>query len=64
MLRDGKPVDAKAKGKDIFYKNGKSFVSISTNRLYSIIEDKAYGDHLLEFIISDPGLQAFTFTFG
>lgn len=64
VLRDGKPVDAKAKGKDIFYKNGKSFVSISTNRLYSIIEDKAYGDHLLEFIISDPGLQAFTFTFG
>jgi hypothetical protein len=64
VLRDGKPLDMKVKGKDIFYKNGRSYVSISTNRLYSIIEDEVYGDHLLEFIMSDPGLQAFTFTFG
>ncbi len=64
VLRDSKPIDASVKGKDVFYKNGKSYITVSNNRLYSIIEDSSTGDHLLEFIISSPGLQAFTFTFG
>jgi cytochrome c biogenesis protein CcdA/thiol-disulfide isomerase/thioredoxin len=64
VTRDGKPLDASYAGKDIIFKNGKSYVTISGNRLYDIISDTSYGDHVLEFIISSPGLQAYTFTFG
>ena len=64
VLRDGKPLDASFKGADVFIKDGKSYVTITGNRLYKIIEDSTAGEHLLKFIISSPGLQAYTFTFG
>ncbi len=64
VLRDGKPIDASVAGSDIFYKNGQSYVEINQNRLYRIIDDTAAGEHLLEFMIVSPGLQAYTFTFG
>ncbi len=64
VLRDSKSLDASFAGKDVFFKNGKSYIRVNENRLYSIVGDTAYGDHLLEFIISSPGLQAYTFTFG
>lgn len=64
VLLDSKSIDFTKKGKDIFYKSGKSYIKVEGNRLYSIIEDTAMGEHLLELIISNPGLQAYTFTFG
>ena len=33
-------------------------------QLYKLIEDKDYGEHTLEIQIKEPGLRAFTFTFG
>lgn len=64
VLRDGQPVSQAVAGTDIFYKEGKSYVRVDENRLYRIIDDAAPGNHLLEFIITSPGLQAYTFTFG
>ncbi len=64
VMRDGKPIEERVKGKDIFYKNGRSYVKVSGTTLYTVIEDQAEGDHFLEFIVSDPGVQIFTFTFG
>lgn len=64
VLRDGKPIDPSVKGRDIFYKDGKSYVHIMSTTLYKIIEDSAFGEHVLQFVISATGLQAFTFTFG
>ena len=64
VTADGKPLDANMKGTDVFIKDGKSYVIVSDNRLYKVIEGKEAEKHLLEFIISSPGLQAYTFTFG
>lgn len=64
VLRDSKPLEKGFAGADVHFKDGRSYVTVSGNRLYSIISDSEYGDHLLEFIISQPGLQAYTFTFG
>lgn len=64
VTQDGKPLDATNKGTDVFIKDGKSYVTISDNRLYKVVEGKKSEEHLLEFIISSPGLQAYTFTFG
>jgi len=59
VLRDGKPVGAEA-GEDV--KNGT--MTVKEDRLYKIIEDSGYGEHTLELLIENPGLKAFTFTFG
>ena len=64
VLRDSKPLDSSYAGKDIYFRDGKSYVKIGGNKLYQLIGDTAYGDHFLELIISKPGLQAYTFTFG
>ncbi len=64
VLRDSKPLDPSVAGSDVHFVGGHSYVTISGNRLYSLIKDTSIGDHLLELIISKPGLQAYTFTFG
>ncbi len=42
------------------YKN----LKIQNEELYSLIEDSVSGTHTLEIQIPEPGVQAFTFTFG
>lgn len=64
VLRDGKPLGDES-GKDVSRINGSSFVTINEPRLYTLIEDpRGYGEHTLDIIIENPGLDAFTFTFG
>lgn len=64
VLRDSKPLDTALAGKDVYFKDGRSYVQISEERLYDLVKGESYGDHFLELIISQPGLQAYTFTFG
>lgn len=64
ILLDGAPVPESKKGADVYYRNGKSYVSIEKNQLYKIVEGDARESHLLEFSVPEAGLQAFTFTFG
>lgn len=64
VLRDSKPLDKASAGADVHFKGGKSYFTVTGNRLYKVIENGAYEQHLLEFIIGKPGLQAYTFTFG
>lgn len=37
---------------------------VGEHTLYHVIQDSAHGEHTLEIIIGQPGLRAFTFTFG
>ncbi len=61
VLRDGLPVGVYA-GEDID-ENGS--VTIQEDRLYKLINDPGLqGMHVLEIQIENPGLKAFTFTFG
>jgi thiol-disulfide isomerase/thioredoxin len=39
-------------------------VTVQTNQLYNIIQGSSYGMHTLQLIIKNPGLAAYTFTFG
>jgi thiol-disulfide isomerase/thioredoxin len=65
VLRDSKPLEHSFAGADVHFRDGKSYVTITGNKLYHIIGDQSgYGEHFLELIISSPGLQAYTFTFG
>lgn len=65
ILRDGKPLTPDIAGDDIYFKNGESFFNVKEDRLYSIVRDVKDGtEHLLQMIITLPGLKAYTFTFG
>jgi thiol-disulfide isomerase/thioredoxin len=61
---DGKPIESSIKGSDVIYKDGRSYVSINEKRLYRIVDGSKAETHLIEFIVSKPGLQVYTFTFG
>jgi thiol-disulfide isomerase/thioredoxin len=39
-------------------------VMIQANQLYNIVQGTSYGTHMLKLVVQDPGLQAYTFTFG
>lgn len=61
FLIDGKPL-GNFSGEDIT--KDSSSATIKEDRLYKIIQDSSYGEHTIEMIIKEPGLRAFTFTFG
>ncbi len=63
-LIDGKTLGEEA-GEDIIKtSDGKTILKIKEPRLYKIIQDSQSEIHTLELIIQNPGLKAFTFTFG
>ncbi|PIQ78599.1 thiol-disulfide isomerase [Candidatus Peregrinibacteria bacterium CG11_big_fil_rev_8_21_14_0_20_46_8] len=65
VLRDGKPIPEAVAGDDIYFENGKSYMKVSEEQLYTIIKDpEGFGAHILTLIPQTPGLQMFTFTFG
>jgi len=39
-------------------------VTIGANQLYTIVQGASYGTHTLQLIVQNPGLEAYTFTFG
>ncbi len=39
-------------------------VTIQANQLYNIVQGSSYGVHDLELVVENPGLDAYTFTFG
>jgi hypothetical protein len=60
ILRDGKPLGAVAGG-DV---SPGSTAVVRADRLYDLIRGENYGTHTIEIIVKNPGLNAFTFTFG
>ena len=61
ITRDGgKPLGV-ARGVDVS-ENG--FATIQEERLYKLIQDAEYGQHVIEIEVEDTGLEAYTFTFG
>ena len=63
VLRDGVPVGGE-KGEDLEDAFGESVAVVQEPRLYRLIAEKDYGEHTIEIIATQPGLKAYTFTFG
>lgn len=65
VLVDEKPLSQENAGDDIFFENSRSYVGVSQERLYRLVEDLLeLKDHTLELIIQEPGVKAYAFTFG
>jgi thiol-disulfide isomerase/thioredoxin len=61
VMQDGKPITDANAGSDVH--NGK--VIITGNKLYNLVSNSdGGGEHILQLTVEQPGLQAFTFTFG
>lgn len=64
IRRDGGSL-GNAAGRDAELRDGEYRVAIQEERLYRLIEDeKGSEEHTIEIIVPEPGLKAFTFTFG
>ncbi len=61
VFRDGAPV-GKFAGSDVDPTT--SMATINANRLYNLVHDATPGTHTILIKIMNPGLQAYTFTFG
>ncbi len=61
IYQDGKLVSASA-AVDVDSKTGKAV--IKEERLYHLIQNADYEEHTLRIHVTNPGLKAFTFTFG
>ncbi len=61
ILQDGEPVGENA-GVSISKETSEGLVKDS--QLYKLITNTKSGEHILEIIIENPGIRAFTFTFG
>jgi thiol-disulfide isomerase/thioredoxin len=61
VLLDGKPIPTTMRGADV---DANGMVNITGPRLYKLIEGSDQGQHTLQIIVPNPGLEAFTFTFG
>jgi len=60
VFLDGTPVPAAVAGSDVVA----GVAMVRDERLYSLIEGSAYGEHTLVLDITEPGFRAYTFTFG
>lgn len=60
VLRDGKPLTTD-RGADV---DADGNAAIGASRLYDLIDQPSMQSHTLEIIVHNPGLQAYTFTFG
>ncbi len=62
---DGKPVPSGMRGGDVIEDGGKTYVDVSGQRLYSLIDTRGqYGTHILRLQFSDAGVECYAFTFG
>ena len=61
LTLDGQPIPAAERGADV---NANSEMTIQADRLYDIIAGTDYGVHTLQITTENPGLRAYTFTFG
>ena len=62
---DGKPVPKEFRGGDIIESEGKTYVDVRDERLYSLIDGKGnYGEHKLQVDFLSPGVECYAFTFG
>jgi hypothetical protein len=63
VRQDGQPLAPSAATPDISFRNGRSTIQVVRPRMYSLVDNKAFGEHTLELITRQPELALFAFTF-
>ncbi len=64
ILQDGQPLERDDAGEDVRYSaSGQSIVPVETPRMYNLVRNAEIGQHLLQLVTRQPGLECFAFTF-
>lgn len=51
-------------GEDVRYTDtGQSYVTVETPRMYNLVKNEELGQHLLQVVAREAGLECFAFTF-
>lgn len=61
--RNGEPLE-EGRGEDLIMVDGEATGSVQEDQLYKLVQNHENEVHTLEITIEEPGLKAFTFTFG
>lgn len=65
ITQDGKPVPKDARGVDIKADSqGRTYIELSAKRMYYVIENPDFGEHVVTLSAKSPGLSLYSFTFG
>jgi thiol-disulfide isomerase/thioredoxin len=62
LLQDGKSLPHSQSGKDVCFRGSESYVPVDSARMYSLVDNHDFGEHILELRCSS-GIAAFAFTF-
>jgi thiol-disulfide isomerase/thioredoxin len=62
LLLDGKPLSRTQSAKDVRFRGTESYVVADSARMYSLVDNHDFGEHILELRCS-TGVAAFAFTF-
>lgn len=63
LIQDRKPLPTASAGRDVRFENGTSIVKVEKPRMYSLVDNHAFGTHTLELVVRTPGVALFAFTF-
>jgi thiol-disulfide isomerase/thioredoxin len=64
ILLDGQPVSPRDAGEDVHYDaEGRSVVRVAGPRMYRLLRAHRFGQHLLQLVVRQAGLEAYAFTF-
>jgi thiol-disulfide isomerase/thioredoxin len=64
ILQDGRPIAVEDAGDDArFTDTGEGYVTVDTPRMYNLVKNAEMGQHLLQLVSREAGLECFAFTF-
>jgi thiol-disulfide isomerase/thioredoxin len=65
VFQDGKPLPHDAWGVDIRSgADGRPYITLAGKRMYYVVNNPAFGEHLLRLTTASPGVSLYSFTFG
>jgi thiol-disulfide isomerase/thioredoxin len=63
IRQDGLPIGPAIATRDWRFRDGLSYIQVARPRMYSLVDNKAFGTHTLELITRQPEVAMFAFTF-
>lgn len=63
IRQDGEPLAESAATADVRFHDGRSYIQVARPRMYSLVDNKSFGTHVLELVVRQPQLALFAFTF-
>jgi len=65
LIQDGKPLPREAWGVDVHAdSSGRPYLPLSGKRMYYVVDNRDFGEHLLALSTAAPGVSLYSFTFG